>query len=264
MRNFTTRTIGVFGLLLMLLIGCKPEPDPGTTELTIDDEVNIGLNVQEALIANTSDFPILDRSIYPEVYAYIDALLDLNLESNVVKHADDMPWEIHLVNNKNRSHAFSLPGGKVFIYVGLLSKMTSEHELAALIGYQLSLADDGVLTKNLQDEFGLSLLLDLALSSNLEQAQDVGSALENMELTIDQIYDADKRSVDYLCASEMHSGGIEHFLSEHPQASDIEWISSSISPASRIASVNNHFNQQGCAPNATNANAFAEFYDLLP
>lgn len=42
------------------------------------------------------------------------------------------------VIDKNEVNAFALPGGKTFFYTGLLSKMKTEDELAAVVGHELT------------------------------------------------------------------------------------------------------------------------------
>ncbi len=46
-------------------------------------------------------------------------------------------WEFHLIE-KNDVNAFCLPGGKVFVYTGILELATSNDELAAIMGHEIA------------------------------------------------------------------------------------------------------------------------------
>jgi metalloendopeptidase OMA1, mitochondrial len=46
-------------------------------------------------------------------------------------------WEFHLIE-KDTVNAFCLPGGKVFVYTGILELATSNDELAAVMGHEIA------------------------------------------------------------------------------------------------------------------------------
>lgn len=52
-----------------------------------------------------------------------------------------LPYSFHLVPNSSMINAFSLPGGPVFIGEGLLDLMTSEDEIAAVLGHEVEHID---------------------------------------------------------------------------------------------------------------------------
>jgi beta-barrel assembly-enhancing protease len=52
-----------------------------------------------------------------------------------------LPYSFHLVPNRSLINAFSLPGGPVYIGEGLLDLMTSEDELAAVLGHEIEHID---------------------------------------------------------------------------------------------------------------------------
>jgi predicted Zn-dependent protease len=49
----------------------------------------------------------------------------------------DYKWEFHLID-KDTVNAFCLPGGKVFVYTGILELATSNDELAAIMGHEIA------------------------------------------------------------------------------------------------------------------------------
>jgi len=52
-----------------------------------------------------------------------------------------MPWQFHMIADPNLINAFALPGGHVFIGRGLLDQMTSEDELAFVLGHEIEHID---------------------------------------------------------------------------------------------------------------------------
>jgi metalloendopeptidase OMA1, mitochondrial len=55
----------------------------------------------------------------------------------VAANRTDYKWEFHLIE-KDVVNAFCLPGGKVFVYTGILNLATSNEELAAVMGHEIA------------------------------------------------------------------------------------------------------------------------------
>ena len=52
-----------------------------------------------------------------------------------------LPYRFHLITNPDLINAFALPGGHVFVGLGLLQKMASEDELACVLGHEIEHVD---------------------------------------------------------------------------------------------------------------------------
>jgi len=95
---------------------------------------------------------------------------ELGLESyvrrvgkNVSSHAHRrLPYSFHLVPNRAMINAFSLPGGPVYVGEGLLDLMTSEDQLAAVLGHEVEHIDHYHCAERVQIEARLrKLRLDI-------------------------------------------------------------------------------------------------------
>jgi predicted Zn-dependent protease len=95
---------------------------------------------------------------------------ELGLESyvrrvgnNVSLHAHRrLPYSFHLVPNRAMINAFSLPGGPVYVGKGLLDLMTSEDQLAAVLGHEVEHIDHYHCVERVQIEARLrNLKLDV-------------------------------------------------------------------------------------------------------
>lgn len=56
--------------------------------------------------------------------------------ANVVKR-EDFEWEFYLIEEEQKN-AFCLPGGKVFVYTGLMGIIDSDDELAVVISHEIA------------------------------------------------------------------------------------------------------------------------------
>ncbi len=66
-----------------------------------------------------------------------------------------LPYSFHLVPDRSMINAFSLPGGPVYVGEGMLDLMTSEDELAAVIGHEVEHIDHYHCAERVQIEAGL-------------------------------------------------------------------------------------------------------------
>ncbi|WP_300160027.1 M48 family metallopeptidase [Solidesulfovibrio sp.] len=52
--------------------------------------------------------------------------------------APDMDWEFHVIDDDRVANAFCLPGGKIFVYSGILRVARDEDELAAVMAHEVA------------------------------------------------------------------------------------------------------------------------------
>ena len=124
------------------------------TRLSDDEEIAIGNQLADQYSGVTAQ-------LSPE---------ELGLESyvrrvgnNVSLHAHRrLPYSFHLVPNRAMINAFSLPGGPVYVGEGLLDLMTSEDQLAAVLGHEVEHIDHYHCVERVQIEARLrNLKLDV-------------------------------------------------------------------------------------------------------
>lgn len=72
-------------------------------------------------------------------------------------------WEVHVIDDRSTANAFVLPGGKVFVYSGILGLARTESQLAAVLGHEIA--------HNLAKHFGERL------SQSIGESFFLGSAL---------------------------------------------------------------------------------------
>jgi len=103
------------------------------TRLSDDQEIVIGNELAQ-------QYSIDSAKMSPEELA-LDSYVR-QVGSAVASHAQRrLPYSFHLLPNRYLINAFSLPGGKVYIGEGLLELMTSEDELASVLGHEIEHID---------------------------------------------------------------------------------------------------------------------------
>jgi predicted Zn-dependent protease len=114
--------------------GCSTNPATGRLQFnTMDreEEIRVGEEAMPGLVAEYGGtYPS------PQLAAYVTEI-GMKLASQV-EDADKqaLPWEFTVLDSEV-INAFALPGGKVFISVGLLREFTSEAELAGVLGHEV-------------------------------------------------------------------------------------------------------------------------------
>ena len=103
------------------------------TRISDDREVRIG----DALANNYLSAEPASSAKMQAVESYVTRVGD-----RVATHAHRrLPYRFHLVADPDLINAFALPGGHVFVGLGLLSQMTSEDELAFVLGHEIEHID---------------------------------------------------------------------------------------------------------------------------
>jgi predicted Zn-dependent protease len=118
------------GLALGAFSGCATNPVTGKQELALisePQEVAIG---QDAAQDVARSIGLVDDTALQNYVSNIGQRLAANSER------PELPWTFKVVDDPT-PNAFALPGGYIFVTRGLLSLMTSEAELASVLGHEI-------------------------------------------------------------------------------------------------------------------------------
>lgn len=103
------------------------------TRLSDEEEIAVGNELAE-------QFSINSAKMSPEELA-LDSYIR-RVGGTVASHAHrHLLYSFHLLPNRSMINAFSLPGGPVYVGEGLLGLMTSEDELASVLGHEIEHID---------------------------------------------------------------------------------------------------------------------------
>jgi predicted Zn-dependent protease len=129
------------------------------TRVSDDEEIRIGDQLAER-------YASIQPAMTPEQEALVRYINEVG--EHVAGHTKRrLPWHIHLLPNPDFINAFALPGGHIFIGEGLLDQLTSEDELAFVLGHEMEHVDHYHAVERVQIEaqlnhLDLNVIADLA------------------------------------------------------------------------------------------------------
>jgi predicted Zn-dependent protease len=117
--------------VLMTVIACSTNPATGHSQLNMysqGQEIQLGQQYDQQVRQQIGTYN--DR----ELQAYVDRL---GRELAARSERPDLPWHFTVVDDPS-VNAFALPGGYVYVTRGLIEHMSSEAELAGVMGHEIA------------------------------------------------------------------------------------------------------------------------------
>jgi predicted Zn-dependent protease len=115
---------------VLTLSSCAKNPATGQRQLSLISEAQeVALGRQAAAEAQQSIGLVRD----PELQEYVSRI---GLALAAKSERPDLPWQFQVVDDPS-PNAFALPGGFIFVTRGMLTLMTSEAELAGVLGHEI-------------------------------------------------------------------------------------------------------------------------------
>ncbi len=160
MSKATVKVLVLF-FLLSLLVSCATAPVTGRKQLILIDpqtELRLGLQASREILRK-------EKICRNQRLNNIVKKVGLRIAKATGKN---LPWEFFVIDKPKVINAFCLPGGKVFVYTGIIPIAKNEAGLAAVMGHEIAhaIARHGAerLSLGLAAAFGevvLSEILDL-------------------------------------------------------------------------------------------------------
>jgi len=162
---------------------------------------------------------------------------------NALSRKDRGPWDYRFrVIDSKEINAFALPGGNMFMFTGLLDRIHSDDELAAVTGHEMTHVRKQHWAKSVaaqtKRELGLEVLLDLThASGGWRQLAGIGDTLLTLKYSRSEEDEADAGGLQNMVAAGYDPHGMldlfhtlqtaangqgepPAFLSDHPLTSD--------------------------------------------
>ena len=214
MRSRNRLSLLLLGALVGLsaLAGCATNPVTGKRELVLISEAQEIAMGEEAA-------PEFEKEFGGKVP---DADLQQYVQSVGMRMAEvsdrPMPYTYTLVGS-DVPNAFALPGGSIFITAGLMSQMTNERQLAAVLGHETGHVAARHSVQQMQKQMGAQLLVEIA--SRATGAETAGTAADVakivstvalMKYSRDDEYQADELGVKYAAKAGYNPWGMVELL----------------------------------------------------
>ncbi len=185
-------------LLLAGLSGCRTK-----SFLSTRQEVNLGKEasrqVEQEYRVDTAS-PDADR-----VRRVGQTLLD---------HMDkrDVPYTFKVIDGKE-INAFSLPGGPVYVYRGLLDMMGDDDDaLACVLGHECGHVNGRHAARQISSQYATNLLLLAIPNPTAANLASGAASIVGLKYSRDDEYEADRRGLSYAHFAHYDPGGMIRFF----------------------------------------------------
>lgn len=228
----------------------KTETNPITGEkqrvsLSVDQEITLGLQAAPELIQEMGG-----EARDSKLNAYVDKVGNKIL-SNTEAGKSPFKFEFYLLADNKTVNAFALPGGQVFITMGLYKLLKSEDQLAGILGHEIG---------HVINRHGSEHMAKQELTQQLVQATQVASGgydqgmiaqyvgqMVNMKYGRDDEIESDKYGVKYLIESGYKPEAMIEVMEILNEAAgenkSPEFLSSHPNPENRIQKIKEYIEQ---------------------
>jgi predicted Zn-dependent protease len=152
----------------------------------------------------------------------------------LAKQDYDVPYSVKLIDSKE-VNAFSLPGGPIFFYRGLMDLAGTDDEIAAVLGHEATHVVKRHAAKQISDAQAKSIIAQITLggaNSIVQQIAGFGLQVDQLRYSRDDESEADRNGFRYLVTAgydpnamarmfrklqaDSGGGGGPYWLQDHP------------------------------------------------
>lgn len=212
-KKYSTQYLNI--ILISSLLSLSFFYSCGANIFSVEDDVNIGKEIEQQIIQDPRQFPILQG--HQDVRDYVSGMGKYVLDySKSIQYKKIFPYKFEVIHDDSSVNAFSIPGGFIYVYTGLIKFLDNEAALAGVIGHEIAHAEKRHMTQRLTSYYGVSVILGFILGSN---PNVLGEIAANLFVGLgflansraDEI-ESDNYSIRYLTGSQYYPGGITFFF----------------------------------------------------
>ncbi len=205
MRRFQAKLLAATFFAFLAVAACSTNPVTGKSQVVLISE-------QQELELGKAYYPIttqLSEGVIPHREVQ-NLVTRVGMRMARASERPNLPWEFNVVDS-NEPNAYALPGGKLSITRGLISKMESEDQLASVLAHEIGhvTARHSVVSASRSQLLGLVLGVGGAVlqtqgvpgAGAIELAGQVGAALLTTKYSRDQERQADELGFKYMTAA---------------------------------------------------------------
>lgn len=215
--------------------GCATNPITGEKEFMLfDEEHDVAIGRKYAPeVEKQMDGRIDD----PELQQYID-----RIGQRIVRVSQNRDFQYHFVALNHKSvNALALPGGYIYITKGMLKKLTTEAQLAAILGHEVTHVVARDVSAAISRDIGIGILLSAATSGKTPTGVRVAASLTRQLLGLrfsrKDERDADIGGLDYMVRAGYNPYGMVEtmqILQKLQKSRPVEFFSTHPNPENRI------------------------------
>jgi len=174
-----------------------------------EQERELGFQVHEQLKKENTKF--LNN---PVVESYVEGLV-----RRLAPFADKdrvVRWQYFVIDDPNTVNAFATPGGRIYVYTGLLLAADNEAEVAGVLGHEMGHVVARHSARQLVATYGLDAVAKMAMGENAGDVARVTSALAGKGALLaygrDMELEADEYGARYADAAGLDPRGLIDFF----------------------------------------------------
>lgn len=256
-------------LAVVTLSSCGKDGRPATINIfSIEDDKTLGAQVEEEIAADPATYPLLKRANYAAAYEHLDRITNAILNSGEVKYADEFDWSVNIVRDDSTLNAFCAPGGKIYVYTGIIRFLDSEDQLAGVMAHEIAHADLRHTTQQLTKLYGVDFLLGAIFGTDRSQIADIAASLVLLSYSRNHESQSDDFSVRYLYPTEYDARGAARFfekLIEEGATSGVpEFLSTHPNPDNRVEAIHAKWQELGGKEGGEFPDRYQDFKNSLP
>ncbi|MDO6392205.1 M48 family metalloprotease [Pontibacter sp. BT731] len=267
--NRTTPWLLVF-VSVFFMSSCK---DNEGVIFSIQDDIRLGEQVSQQVDSTfRAQGKLLERTStnanVKKAYTHLDRIVNRVLSSGEIKYRNEFVWTVKIIDDRETLNAFAAPGGHIYVYTGLMKFLDDEDHFAGVLAHEIAHADKRHSVQQLQRDYGIALLLSVALGNNAGTLQQIAAqlagTLAGLRFSRGAETEADNASVVYLDGTDYYAcdGAAGFFVKLNSQAQGSnppEFLSTHPNPDNRVENIQQQAKQRGCA---TDGAANTDFNEL--
>jgi len=267
-------TIIISGLLaLTLFVGMGACSEDGSLNLlfSVNDDIDLGEQLNTEIRSNPAEYPILDADQFPEAYGHIRRIMNTILASPDILYRDRFAYDsIKIIQDDETLNAFAAPGGYIYVYTGLIKFLDTEDQLAGVLGHEIAHAERRHGSDALQRQLGIQFLLDALLGNKTSNVTEILAGLGQLQFGRSAEIEADEFSVIYLSNSQSPyqctgaAGFFEKLTAQGGSSGVPEFLSTHPNPGNRVENINATAASLGCSTEPLNPATYQDFKNSLP
>ena len=209
------KSLGIFGGVFMLFyIGLNVlseekkikwfYPNEKTSLISFEQEITLGELVAEHIISAQYKEPLTSKTIDSMMWA-----VSKRLKQQIPASAYD--YNIVVLDDP-QVNAFTIPGGSIYVFKGLISFCDSPEQLAAVLAHEIGHVEKRHTVDRLVREFGLSILFSIMTGGDSVLLSDVYQTLISTGFSRSQEKEADQFALELLEDANISPKSIASFF----------------------------------------------------
>jgi predicted Zn-dependent protease len=190
--KYHLRVIAILALLLLINSCATTGGGPGLNIISPQEEIRLGKELSAEV---DKEQPILND---PVLERYVTEVGERVARSS---NRPDLPYSFKIIKNEE-VNAFSLPGGPIYVYTGLLKFADNEAELASVLAHETAHVAQRHATEQLTRTYGLQVVSSILLGQNTplagQVAGNIAGSLGLLKFSRNDEVEADQLGTEYM------------------------------------------------------------------